>query len=230
MKRSLSISAAALAAMVVLSATTGSASASTLAGERCSVAEERARAERGSSSDVVGELSRIEVQVLACAIGRQAGLDGDLFEALVWAESAFQPEVVSSAGAQGLAQLMPGTAAELGIDPDAVFEPVTNLRGGASYLAAMLDRFGSVERALAAYNAGPGRAHRAYADLPKETQLYVAKIMRRAGYRADDPDLVAVLDGEPDVFLAHAPTVSGQTWLGGMTSMHDKEAFDDNPS
>jgi len=99
------------------------------------------------------------------------GLPPALLTALVWSESAFKPNAVSHAGAIGLAQLMPGTAAMLDVDP---YEPLENLDGGARYLAAQLDRFGSVELALAAYNAGPGRVQAA-GGIPNiaETRSYV---------------------------------------------------------
>ena len=101
-----------------------------------------------------------------------------LIEALVWQESRWRENAVSSAGARGLAQLMPGTARDLGVNPD---DPVANLEGGARYLREQLNRFdGDLERALAAYNAGPGRVIRA-GGIPRirETQNYVAAIMGR---------------------------------------------------
>lgn len=101
-----------------------------------------------------------------------------LLEAVVWQESRWRADAVSPVGARGLAQLMPGTARELGVDPN---DPAANLEGGARYLRQQLDRFGGdVERALAAYNAGPGRVTRA-GRVPaiRETQNYVASIMAR---------------------------------------------------
>lgn len=86
-------------------------------------------------------------------------LPGGLLDALVAVESAYRPDVVSRAGAIGLAQLMPSTARALGVlDP---FDPRANVDGGARFLRAMLDRFGSVALALAAYNAGPKAVIRA---------------------------------------------------------------------
>ncbi|PKB19058.1 transglycosylase-like protein with SLT domain [Novosphingobium kunmingense] len=101
-----------------------------------------------------------------------------LLEALVWQESRWNPAAVSPAGARGLAQLMPGTARELGVNSD---DPDANLEGGARYLRMQLDTFdGDVERALAAYNAGPGRVRQA-GGIPsiRETRLYVAAILER---------------------------------------------------
>ena len=101
-----------------------------------------------------------------------------LVEALVWQESRWRAGARSPAGAIGLAQLMPGTARELGVDPS---DPHANLAGGARYLRQQLDRFdGDIERALAAYNAGPGRVLRARGipGIP-ETQAYVRAIVDR---------------------------------------------------
>ena len=101
-----------------------------------------------------------------------------LLEALVWQESRWRHDAVSPVGARGLAQLMPGTARQLGVNPD---DPHANLEGGARYLRQQLDRFdGDLERALAAYNAGPGRVQQA-GGVPRirETQAYVAAIIGR---------------------------------------------------
>lgn len=105
-------------------------------------------------------------------------LSPSLIEALVWQESRWRQSAVSPVGARGLAQLMPGTARDLGVNP---FDALQNLEGGARYLRQQLDRFdGDLEKALAAYNAGPGRVIRA-GGIPRirETQTYVASIMGR---------------------------------------------------
>ena len=111
------------------------------------------------------------------ATAARHGLDGRLFAALVWSESGFSPGVVSHAGALGLAQLMPGTARGLGVDPR---DPLQNLEGGARYLRTQLDAFGRVDLALAAYNAGPGRV-RSAGGIPNivETQVYVTRVLER---------------------------------------------------
>ncbi len=103
-----------------------------------------------------------------------------LFLAQIQQESRFDPNARSRVGAFGLGQLMPATARELGVDPR---DPIQNLDGSARYMRQMLDRFGEVPLALAAYNAGPGRVRRAGNTIPNipETQNYVSTIMRNAG-------------------------------------------------
>ena len=101
-----------------------------------------------------------------------------LIEAVVWQESRWHAEAVSPVGARGLAQLMPGTARQMGVDPN---DPMANLEGGARYLRAQIDHFGGdIEKGLAAYNAGPGRVESA-GGVPaiRETQNYVASVMGR---------------------------------------------------
>ena len=110
-----------------------------------------------------------------------ANISPTLLSALVWQESRWNPQAVSPKGAMGLAQLMPGTARDLGVNPA---DPAANLIGGARYLRQLLDQFdGNVEKALAAYNAGPGRVRNA-GGVPAiaETQAYVASIVRRISY------------------------------------------------
>nr|WP_298929712.1 lytic transglycosylase domain-containing protein [uncultured Erythrobacter sp.] len=110
-------------------------------------------------------------------------LSPSLIEALVWQESRWRENAVSPAGARGLAQLMPGTARYLGVDPD---DPEANLEGGARYLREQLNTFdGDLEKALAAYNAGPGRVIRA-GGIPniRETRHYVAAILGRLANHA----------------------------------------------
>ena len=117
-------------------------------------------------------------QAKVAELSARFDLSPSLIEALVWQESRWRENAVSPVGARGLAQLMPGTARDLGVDPN---DPLANLEGGARYLREQLDRFdGDLEKALAAYNAGPGRVIRAN-GVPRirETQAYVAAIMGR---------------------------------------------------
>ena len=106
---------------------------------------------------------------------RGASVSPRLMLALVAAESGGNPRAVSRAGAQGLAQLMPGTADLLGVDP---LDPSANLHGGARYLAQQYRTFRSWRLALAAYNAGPGAVQK-YNGVPpyRETQGYVRAIL-----------------------------------------------------
>jgi soluble lytic murein transglycosylase-like protein len=122
------------------------------------------------------------------AAAKKHGIDPALLAGLVKQESGFDPSAGSHAGARGLTQLMPATAAGLGVSN--VLDPIQNLDGGAKYLRQQLDAFdGDVTRALAAYNAGPGAVQR-YGGVPPyaETQNYVRIVQANAAqYRAQAP-------------------------------------------
>jgi soluble lytic murein transglycosylase-like protein len=118
------------------------------------------------------------------AAAQRNGLDPALLAGLIKQESGFNPTAGSPAGAQGLCQLMPGTASGLGVTD--LHDPAQSIEGGAKYLAQQLKTFnGDVARALAAYNAGPGAVQR-YGGVPPyaETQNYVRAVQANAaGFR-----------------------------------------------
>lgn len=124
----------------------------------------------------MAETAGIDLYQAAVAAAERHGVDPELYLKLIRQESGFKPRIVSSAGAMGLAQLMPGTAEYLGVtDP---FDVEQNLDGGARYLREQLDTFGDPALALAAYNAGPGNVQK-YGGIPpfEETQNYVRSIL-----------------------------------------------------
>ncbi len=102
-------------------------------------------------------------------------VDAGLIRAVIQAESGGNPLAVSKAGARGLMQLMPPTAADLGVTNS--FDPAQNIMGGTSYLRSLLDRYrGDVKLALAAYNWGMGSLEKRPGSIPQETKNYVAKV------------------------------------------------------
>ena len=117
--------------------------------------------------------------VTAVEVADRNGIPQNIFLALIGQESAWNRSALSSKGAIGLAQLMPGTARELRVDPH---DPAQNLEGGGRYLKTQFDAFGSWELALAAYNAGPGAVQR-HGGIPpyRETQNYVQTIINKSG-------------------------------------------------
>ncbi len=113
-------------------------------------------------------------------VSRYAGdynIDPDLVHAVIKAESNYDSEAVSSAGAEGLMQIIPGTQKELGLETP--FDPNANIRAGVRYLKDLMSRYSKLPLALAAYNAGPSRVDR-YGGVPpfKETKHYVRKVLR----------------------------------------------------
>ena len=123
------------------------------------------------------QYTKDEILSLIDRTAQKYGIDEKLVRALVKQESGFNPNAKSHAGALGLMQLMPSTAAGLGVKNP--LDPVQNVEGGVKYLKSMLDRFnGNTILALAAYNAGPN-AVKKYGGVPpyKETQNYVRSIL-----------------------------------------------------
>jgi len=126
-----------------------------------------------------GKLSRspAEFDSIITSCASEFGVDKSLVKAVIHAESGYNPNAVSSKGAAGLMQLMPGTAQDLKVADS--FNPTDNIRGGVRYLKFLLDTFkGNVTLALAAYNAGLARVAK-YGGVPPydETRNYVSKVL-----------------------------------------------------
>jgi len=136
-----------------------------------------------ATPSVAGDSTQYDALIQSAAA--RYGIDPALLKGLIRAESNFDPNAGSPAGAQGLTQLMPGTAASLGVTN--VHDPAQAIEGGAKYLRAQLDAFGGDQtKALAAYNAGPGAVTR-YGGVPPyaETQQYVQRVLGYAdAYRS----------------------------------------------
>ncbi len=137
----------------------------------------------GESAESGGQYESLIAQAAA-----RNGLDPAVLHGLIQQESGFDPSATSSAGAAGLTQLMPGTAASLGVGNP--LDPTESIGGGARYLGQLMSEFGgNTTDALAAYNAGPGAVQQ-YGGIPpySETQSYVSKVLGYAeAYRQSHP-------------------------------------------
>jgi soluble lytic murein transglycosylase-like protein len=139
---------------------------------------------QGSAAPAQGAQPPADIAALIDQVAAAHGLPPNLLTALVRQESGFDPNAKSPVGAMGLTQLMPSTAASLGVQNP--WDPVENLNGGATYLAGLLKSYnGNVQLALAAYNAGPGAVQK-WGGVPPypETQAYVRNIMALSGLKS----------------------------------------------
>lgn len=146
-----------------------------------------------SSARASGSLAQRRAQYdgLVRANAQRYGLNAELLHAVIRAESAYNPNAVSPAGAQGLMQLMPGTAARYGVSDS--FDPRENIRGGAAYLRDLLKMFdGDLDLALAGYNAGEGAVIKYGRRIPPfaETQTYVRRVRQFLWAEQGSPLLV----------------------------------------
>jgi hypothetical protein len=148
----------------------------------------------------------MDYRAIATQIAQREGVPVDLFLRMIGQESAWNAGALSPKGASGLAQLMPGTARDLGVDPN---DPIQNMTGGARYLRQQLDTFGRPDLALAAYNAGPG-AVKKHGGIPpyRETQDYVRKILGDNEGQAVADDAMTALGLKPQGILTPKNTES----------------------
>lgn len=140
------------------------------------VADDLARSELPGVPESDGDGAPASLAPLIEEAAGRTGLAPELITAVMATESGFRPDAVSPSGALGLMQLMPGTAEALGVENPG--DPRQNILGGAEYLRQQLGRFGTIEKALAAYNAGPGAVER-YGGVPpfSETENYVRRVL-----------------------------------------------------
>ncbi|RYL89788.1 lytic transglycosylase domain-containing protein [Sporolactobacillus sp. THM7-4] len=138
--------------------------------------------DRQKPSGVHADQTNTSYKGLVSQIARKYSVDPALVASVIAAESGGNPDATSSSGAKGLMQLMPETAAALGVtDP---YDPARNIEGGTKYLRSMLDRFGgNTSLALAAYNAGPQNVIK-YGGVPpfSETRTYIKRVLGAAGH------------------------------------------------
>ncbi len=127
-----------------------------------------------SRSNISGKTSYTELKDVIDACAEKYNVDDELIRAMIQVESGWNTEAVSNKGAQGLMQLMPRTAAMLGVSNP--FDPAQNIEGGVRYISDLTDKYrGDIEKALAAYNAGPARVDSG--NIPEVSKRYVKNIM-----------------------------------------------------
>jgi soluble lytic murein transglycosylase-like protein len=152
-------------------------------------AETSSASPNGSGDET--KLSAADLHQMLAEAGQEHNLDVDLLASVVKAESNGNTHAVSRAGARGLMQLMPGTASDLGVEDS--FKPGENLRGGSTYLDALLIRYhDNLALALAAYNAGPAAVDKYHGVPPyHETRAYVARVIHEFNRRVRSREALA---------------------------------------
>ena len=157
-------------------------------------AGENAPASRAMSAPEA-KLTPADLHQMLATAGSASNLDEDLLASVVKAESGGNARAVSRTGAKGLMQLMPGTAADQGVEDS--FRPEQNVRGGSAYLDSLLTRYkDNLALALAAYNAGPAAVDK-YRGIPpyRETKLYVARVIHEFNRRVRERERLGALAG-----------------------------------
>jgi len=154
-----------------------------------------------------------DLEAVVSAASKRNNIDPDLVNSLILAESGFDPNAVSRKGAQGLMQLMPQTAARMGVQN--AMDPAANVEGGTRYLGELLSRYhNDLSKALAAYNAGPDRVEQYHGVPPyPETRAYVTRIIHDFNRKKkdvrrlplQDPGNNRSLDQNSDVTAFYAP-------------------------
>jgi soluble lytic murein transglycosylase-like protein len=158
-------------------------------------------------------LSTQQIQALVNAAAAQYNVPANVLQSIAKTESNYNPNAVSSAGAQGVMQLMPATATALGVtDP---FDPTQNINGGAQLLSQLLTQYnGNVTLAVAAYNAGPTAVNNA-GGVPNypETQAYVANVLAGAGISPDSSPLPSLPTTDTTIYTGTDVLVADATGL-----------------
>ncbi|MBQ9389612.1 MAG: lytic transglycosylase domain-containing protein [Synergistaceae bacterium] len=135
---------------------------------------EKAKRTSRSKSNISGKTNYDELKDVINECAEKYNIDQELIRAMIQVESGWTTDAVSNKGAQGLMQLMPRTAAMLGVEDP--FDPVQNIEGGVRYISDLTDKYrGDIEKALAAYNAGPARVDSG--NIPEVSKRYVKNIM-----------------------------------------------------
>ena len=128
----------------------------------------------GRGAGVTGKTNYTELKDIIDSCAEKYNIDSELIRAMIQVESGWDTQAVSNKGAQGLMQLMPRTAAMLGVNNP--FDPAQNIEGGVRYISDLTDKYrGDIEKALAAYNAGPTRVDSG--NIPEVSKRYVKNIM-----------------------------------------------------